>query len=71
MKLSSHSIMFPSPWSFLIAGLVLQATAAPAAASKILTHSKVLTPQDFKQTIADGVWCVFMEGTFLLVYQWE
>jgi hypothetical protein len=48
--------MLPSPLSLFTTWFVLQAAAAPAAGSH------VLTPQDFKQTTADGVWCVlFME----------
>jgi hypothetical protein len=44
--------ILPSPLSLFATWFVLQAAAAPAASSH------VLTPQDFKQTIADGVWCV-------------
>ncbi|KAG1875422.1 thioredoxin-like protein [Suillus subalutaceus] len=44
--------MLPSPLSLFTTWFVLQAAAAPAAGSQ------VLTPQDFKQTIADGVWFI-------------
>ncbi|KAG2357198.1 thioredoxin-like protein [Suillus spraguei] len=40
------------PLSFFTIWFVLQVAAAPAAGSQ------VLTPQDFKQTIADGVWFI-------------
>ncbi|KAG2069761.1 thioredoxin-domain-containing protein [Suillus decipiens] len=40
------------PLSLLTTWFVLQVAAAPAAGSQ------VLTPQDFKQTIADGVWFI-------------
>jgi protein disulfide-isomerase-like protein len=44
--------MFSSPLSLFTTWFVLQAAAAPAAGSQ------VLTPQDFKQTIADGIWFI-------------
>lgn len=44
--------ILPSPLSLFATWFVLQATAAPAASSH------VLTPQDFKQTIADGIWFI-------------
>ncbi|KAG0698012.1 thioredoxin-like protein [Suillus ampliporus] len=47
-------MMLPSPLSLFTTWFVLQAAAAPATGSE----SKVLTPQDFKQTIADGVWFI-------------
>ena len=44
--------MLHFPLSLVLAVLSVFATAAPT------TASSVLTPQNFKQTIADGVWCV-------------
>lgn len=46
--------MLPSPLSLFATWFVLQAAAAPAAAA----GSKVLTPQDFKETVADGIWFI-------------
>lgn len=42
-----------SPLSFVLAAFTVLATAAPTAASNVL-----LTPQNFQQTISQGVWCV-------------
>ncbi|KAH7888179.1 thioredoxin-like protein [Phlebopus sp. FC_14] len=51
MKALQFLASLPSPLPFLFAILSLQATAAPVA-------SKVLTPQNFKETIAEGVWFI-------------
>lgn len=54
-----------SSLSLFTTWFVLQAAAAPAAGSQ------VLTPQDFKQTIADGVWCVFCIEPLILFFNKE
>ncbi|KAF9236400.1 thioredoxin-like protein [Melanogaster broomeanus] len=51
MKIFQSLSQLPSPLSIIAATLALQAAAAPVA-------SKVLTPQNFKETIAEGLWFV-------------
>ncbi|KAF9224446.1 thioredoxin-like protein, partial [Gyrodon lividus] len=52
MKMFQSLSRLPSPLSILVTTIALQATAAPVVASK------VLTPQNFKETISEGVWFI-------------
>ncbi|KAG6329791.1 hypothetical protein ID866_9299 [Astraeus odoratus] len=52
MKLPQFLTQSKSPLSFFITALAIQAAAAP------VTASTVLTPEDFEQTIGEGVWFI-------------
>ena len=55
-----YTLFAQLPYSLLISSLALAATAVPVEAQEV--ELRVLTPDDFDQTIAKGVWSVLCEA---------
>ena len=53
-----YTLFAQLPYSLLISSLALAATAVPVEAQDSEVELRVLTPDDFDQTIAKGVWYV-------------